>query len=124
MALIASPWHSPGAEDWQLLFDGSTWNNWSPGRAEGAGPGRRLFTLESYKDFDLQFDWRIEHDTRIRVVGWGGEHWLDGRRVLTGDLKSAAMKRSLQANLAKAQRANATTARERYDASVSEDSID
>lgn len=218
------------AADWQPLFDGRTWQNWSlsllpesgwwmiedgwiksrpEGPAQGSGQGRRLFTLESYRNFELEFTWRVEregnsgvkyrvqranvapvgvsldeviagsrlepptleslqqgfavgfeyqltddehapdaldspqrataalyrlaaarkaapvragteHVSRIRVVGWRFEHWLDGRKVLAGDLHSSAMRTRLRANvaLAQAKLAQATTPRERYDASI------
>ncbi len=213
-------------EGWQLLFDGVTWKQWSLSQlsgsgwwtiengwirslADGKGEGRRLFTLESFQDFELQFDWRIapegnsgvkyrlqgaqvqpaspdpdvvvagsrlepptlrslqqgfavgfeyqltdderapdaldsplrstaalyrlaaarkpaavqaftEHHSRIRVVGWSFEHWLDGVLVLKGNLKSEALQATARANLAlaKANYAQARTARQRYDANV------
>jgi len=61
-----------------------------------------------------------EHVSRIRVQGWRFEHWLDGRKVLSGDSKSKGIMARLKYNVELAQQkmAEAKTARERYDASV------
>jgi hypothetical protein len=63
--------------DWRVLFDGATWANWSLSKLkestwwkiedgwiqsipEGKSrAGRRLVTLESFRDFDLQFEWKV-----------------------------------------------------------------
>ena len=67
------------AADWESLFDGKTWARWSlsqvpnsgwwtiedgwiRSRPEGSGPGRRLFTLDSYQDVELEFTWRVERE--------------------------------------------------------------
>jgi len=64
---------------WQRLFDGATFANFSLSRLsastwwkiedgwiqsipQGASrEGRRLFTLESFQDFDLVFEWKVSH---------------------------------------------------------------
>jgi hypothetical protein len=65
------------ADGWILLFDGRTWKNFTLSRAphttwwkiedgwiesvtQGNSDGsRRLATLESFRDFELQFEWKI-----------------------------------------------------------------
>jgi hypothetical protein len=190
------------AESWMLLFDGRTWANWtlskhpattwwkiedgwiqSIPRGEDDGT-RRLATLESFRDFELQFEWKVSkagnsgvkyriqriwqfepehlqtgivklapvtlktleegtalgfeyqltddenapdaldsparssaamyrliapqkerpvvadtvHSSRIRVIGSRVEHWLDGKMVLEGDLRSETVRAVLQRN--------------------------
>lgn len=67
------------ANGWILLFDGRTWNNWTLSRVpettwwkieegwiqsvpRGQSGGRRLATLESFRDFELQFEWKIARE--------------------------------------------------------------
>jgi hypothetical protein len=65
------------ANGWSRLFDGSTWTNWTLSKVPSTtwwriadgwihsvprgedGNGRRLATLESFRNFELQFEWRI-----------------------------------------------------------------
>jgi hypothetical protein len=65
------------AAGWILLFDGKTWTNWTLSRVRKSswwkiekgwirsvprgksGDMRRLATLESFRNFELQFEWRI-----------------------------------------------------------------
>jgi hypothetical protein len=64
------------AAGWTLLFDGQSWTNWTLSKVpkstwwkiergwirsspRGSGGGRRLATLESFRDFELQFQWKI-----------------------------------------------------------------
>ena len=197
------------ASGWTLLFDGSTWTNWTlstvpsttwwkivDGWIQSVPRGadddsRRLATLQSFQNFDLMFEWKIAkagnsgvkyrlqriwhfepedldtgaiklsrvtpetleqgtalgfeyqltddehapdaldsptrssaalyrliapmkaepvvagtiHSSRIKVVGSRVEHWLDGKQVLQGDLRSpeirAVLRRNREIGLAK-----------------------
>ena len=73
------------AAGWSLLFDGTTWANWTLG--EGArstwwqiedgwirsvpvgrsAEGRRLTTVESFQDFELSFVWKIDKEANSGV---------------------------------------------------------
>jgi hypothetical protein len=78
LMLVQALGHSADTRfEWRSLFDGSTWANWSLSKLkestwwkiedgwihsipEGTSrEGRRLVTLESFRDFDLQFEWKV-----------------------------------------------------------------
>ena len=208
------------AAGWTLLFDGRTWANWTLSKHASTtwwkiedgwiqsiprgqeDTGRRLATLESFRDFELQFEWKVSkagnsgvkyriqrvwqfepehldtgimklapvtlqtleggtalgfeyqltddenapdaldspvrssaalyrviapqkvrpvtadtvHSSRVRVAGSKVEHWLDGKQVLHGDLRSdgvrAALRQNRENGLAKFK--GAATPQDRY----------
>lgn len=71
------------AAGWELLFDGETLNGWkayngvvpqtwtvkeSAIYCNGKKGGDDLMTVESYADFDLKFEWKIEKDGNSGVI--------------------------------------------------------
>jgi len=89
MNTLTSAEHEAG---WELLFDGSTLDGWrrydNPASTEGwgvadgmlerTGPGGDLITEESFSDFELALEWRLEPggNSGIFYRAALGEEWI------------------------------------------------
>lgn len=94
------------ASGWTLLFDGATWTNWTLSKVRSTtwwkiadgwiqsvprgedDDGRRLATLQSFRNFELEFEWRITRGGNSGVKYRLQRIW----RVEPEDLETGAVK--------------------------------